>query len=197
MRSAEETPYMVALTDGRVGRAAYCLLLRNLYALYATLERGLDRHADLPQLVPVNRPELFRAEPLKGDLAFLRGADWPFLPLTASMRSYVARLERLDRERPVLLAAHAYVRYLGDLSGGQMLDRIVRGALGLAGDDGTRFYAFGGREQVAAAKLRLREGLDALPLADGEADAIVEEANRAFERHLVLFEELEATLKAK
>jgi heme oxygenase len=196
-RSAEETPFMRALTGGQVGRVAYCLLLRNLYALYATLERALDRHADLPQLAPLKLPELFRAEALQDDLAFLRGADWPFLPLTASMRSYVARLESLDRDRPVLLAAHAYVRYLGDLSGGQMLDRVVRGALGLAGDEGARFYAFGGIDRVAAAKSALRDGLDELPLAGGEADAVVDEAGRAFERHLVLFEELEATLARK
>lgn len=34
---------------------------------------------------------------------------------------YVTRLTALIHKEPLLLLAHAYVRYLGDLSGGQML----------------------------------------------------------------------------
>jgi heme oxygenase len=113
------------------------------------------------------------------------------------MRGYVTRLESLDRDRPALLAAHAYVRYLGDLSGGQMLDRVVRGALGLSGEDGARFFAFGDGARVATAKQSLREALDTLPLGADDADAVVDEAGRAFERHLAMFEELEATLALK
>jgi len=40
------------------------------------------------------------------------------------------------------LLAHAYVRYLGDLSGGQVIGARLRKAYGLPGLDGRRFYNF-------------------------------------------------------
>eukprot|EP00121_Abeoforma_whisleri_P005982 Awhi_evm1s5431 len=44
---------------------------------------------------------------------------------------YLNRLNEITRTKPFLLVAHVYVRYLGDLSGGQVLKRIVRKALNL------------------------------------------------------------------
>ncbi|MCK7500861.1 MAG: biliverdin-producing heme oxygenase [Comamonadaceae bacterium] len=46
-------------------------------------------------------------------------------PLRRPPPAYVARLRWLDRHDPGRLLAHAYVRYLGDLSGGQVVQRIV------------------------------------------------------------------------
>lgn len=51
-----------------------------------------------------------------------------------------------------MLLSHSYVRYLGDLSGGQVLRRRVAKAYGLAEDDdaGVEFYTFGSLEGARA-----------------------------------------------
>jgi len=87
-RLAERSGIMRAMLRGDVAAPEYCLLLRNLHALYAALERQLDRHADLPALAPVRFPVLFRSTPLMEDLRQLHGPHWPALPLADAMHAY-------------------------------------------------------------------------------------------------------------
>ena len=189
---AEGAGIMPALLGGGIDRRTYCALLRNLHALYDALERGLDAHAGAPAVAPIRIPALFRTQALAADLDTLCGPRWRDLPLTAAMHAYVARLREIAQARPVLLPAHAYVRYLGDLSGGQILGDAVRRALGLADGVGMAFYAFGAARDVAALKRTLRAGLDGLPLSADEAAAVVAEAQDAFGRHACVFVELAA-----
>jgi heme oxygenase len=87
------------------------------------------------------------------------------------------------------------VRYLGDLHGGQVLQRLVARLYALpAGDSapGTRFYDFGDTPQVLLLRQQLRRALGSLPFDAVQQDATVEEALWAFTQHRVLFEELAA-----
>ena len=124
--AAERSAFMGALLRGQVDRAGYVALLRNLSAIYEALEPALARHAAHPLIAPVHAPALCRAAALAQDLAVLHGPHGvDELPLAPVTPLYVARLRTLDAEQPGLLLAHAYVRYLGDLSGGQMLRRVA------------------------------------------------------------------------
>ena len=76
---------------------------------------------------------------LRADIAFL-APQGEAPPLTRPGLDYVARLQALP---PPHLAAHAYVRYLGDLAGGPVLARIVGRAYGLQ-QQGLAFYRFDG-----------------------------------------------------
>lgn len=180
--ATERTRFVTALIRGELDATAYRALLSNLQALYAALESALARHATHACIAPLHLAPLYRAPALAADLAAFGGAG-PLLPATTR---YVARLERLEREHPELLTAHAYVRYLGDLSGGQVLRGVVAKCFGR----GTAFYEFSGR--AAALGAALRAALDALPVTPAVAEAIVGEAREAFALHLDLFTELEA-----
>lgn len=186
-RRVERTPFMAALLRGQVDRPRYAALLRNLQAVYAALEDGLARHAATPGVAPVVMPELFRGEALTADLQTLACQS---TPLARSTQQYVQRLHDLSAAKPGLLVAHAYVRYLGDLNGGQQLRRIVGQALGLAGAAGTGFYDFGDAARVAALALRFRAALEDVGARARDANAIVAEAESAFGRHGRLFEQL-------
>jgi heme oxygenase len=106
-------------------------------------------------------------------------------------RGYFERIQSVARVAPHLLAAHAYVRYLGDLSGGGILRDVVRKQFALAGRHGTRFYEFGDAREADRLAREFREGLDRIPLKAGGAAAIVAEARRAFAAHVRLFEALD------
>ncbi len=187
-RAAERAGFMPALLRGDIAPKTYVLFLRNLHALYESMERALETHAAALALAPMRLRSLFRADLLAADLDHL-APHWNALPLATSMHAYVARIEAVKGTHPRLLAAHAYVRYMGDLSGGQLLRDAVRRALSLRDERGTAFYAFDVGSPDAL-KTEFRRGLDALALPDGDGDAIVAEAGDAFARHVALFEEL-------
>ena len=130
--AAERSRFMGVLLRGQMGRAPYCALLRNLHALYAALEPALARRALHPVIAPVHLPGLARTDALADDLLALHGANWASaFELLPSSRRYVAHLHAIEAAQPERLLAHAYVRYLGDLSDGQMLRRIVAASMEL------------------------------------------------------------------
>lgn len=182
---------MAALLAGRLPRSGYLAMLRNLQAVYTALEAALQAQAGAPAAAALQAGPLARAAVLADDLATLHGPAWAQeLPLADAAAVYAARLRTLAVPG---LVAHAYVRYLGDLHGGQVLQRLVARHYGLpdaAGAPGTRFYDFGATPQVLALRQQLRGALGSLPLQPAEQDAVVAEACWAFEQHQRLFVEL-------
>lgn len=77
-----------------------------------------------------------------------------FVYTPAALAVYMDRINELTAD-PILaprLLAHAYVRYLGDLSGGQIIGARLRKAYGLPGLDGRRFYYFAMGGDASAAE---------------------------------------------
>jgi heme oxygenase len=187
----ERSPLMHELLRGVLPRPAYCAMLRSLHVIYVALEQGLQRQAAHPQLVVLPVAPLARAAALARDLDVLHGPGWPqALHPAPEALAYARHLQALTDTAPGLLAAHAYVRYLGDLNGGQALARVVRRALALAPDEGVDFYDFGDGRTVAAAIAALRDGLARCAPDEAAVQAIVDEAVDGFRRHRRLFDEL-------
>ncbi|ADG73959.1 Heme oxygenase [Cellulomonas flavigena DSM 20109] len=188
---AERSAFVEHLVDGTLPLAGYVDLAAQQHAIYTALEAAGDRlvaagtHGDLVF------PELVRVPAIEKDLAFLVGADWRarvrVLPATAD---YVARLGQVGDDLP-RYAAHAYTRYLGDLSGGQILQRMLERHHGLAGD-GVSFYDFPQIHKLKPFKDVYRERLDALDLTPAQRDEVVEEARVAFRLNRAVFTDLAA-----
>lgn len=191
---AERSGVMADLLRGRLARASYCALLRNLHAIYAALEAALGAHRSDAMLGAVQSPALCREAALAADLDALHGPAWrDEIAVAPAAAAYVERLQALAAAPAPQLVAHAYVRYLGDLHGGQVLKRRVAGQLGLPGDggDGVRFYEFGDETQVQTLIARFRAALGAMQPGSAAVDFIVAEARWAFEQHKRLFEQLQ------
>ena len=187
----ERSLFMHTLLRGELSLADYCRLLRNLHAIYAALEAALRQQATNAALAPVSMPALFRSDALVQDLNDLHGATWAgTVVLQDATRAYVARLQHLQATDPVLLVAHAYVRYLGDLSGGQLLKRIVAKNPQIPPGLGAAFYDFGDADTTQGLIRDFRAGLEQIPGSEAQIDAIVAEAKRAFELHRTLFQQL-------
>jgi heme oxygenase (biliverdin-producing, ferredoxin) len=190
---AERSGVMRDLLRGSIGVAAYCALLRNLHAIYSTLEAALDQTGAEPCIQRLHDPSLRRAASLERDLDHLHAGRWQddfaIEPATAA---YIERLRSLAIDAPCRLAAHAYVRYLGDLHGGQVWQKVVMQRFGLGHGDGTRFYEFGPPAEVERLRQDFRVGLARVAASAREAEEIVAEARWAFRMHKTLFVEIQA-----
>jgi heme oxygenase (biliverdin-producing, ferredoxin) len=119
------------------------------------------------------------------------------------LTTYLERIRDVSNsDEPERLLAHAYVRYLGDLSGGQFIRRRLMKAYDLPDSgEGSSSFDFGtldgsgeGRANMAEMKkikIWYRDGMNA-GAGDDEAvkRRIVEEAGLAFELNTGLFDEL-------
>jgi heme oxygenase len=188
--SAEQRQFADDLVQGRIDRAGYAAMLGQLYFVYDRLEQAADAMTSDEQAAPFITPELHRCAPLRADLAWLLGDDWTTtieaLPATAD---YCARLDAVAFDWPGGFVAHHYTRYLGDLSGGQVIREMAERTYGL-GQDGTRFHRFDGIADHKAFKGRYRRALDDAPWDDTERQRIIDEATTAFELNSRLFDEL-------
>ncbi len=186
----ERAGVMRLLLRGQLGLADYCALLRNLHAIYDALEAGIQTSRNHAGLTRLGCASMFRSAALASDLTTLHGGNWAVeIGLVPAAESYARHL-KAQASNPILLAAHAYVRYLGDLSGGQMLVRVVAQSLALQPGEGVHFYNLGSSEVVAQLAGQFRSGLDLLVDTEADAQAIIDEACAAFVRHRDLFEQL-------
>lgn len=188
---AERSGIMRKLLTKTLGLDTYVALLRNLLPVYQALEEEMERHKNDPIVAPFYHPGLARSAAIQEDLDRLGGANWAILPVLPEARAYADQIHAAAAKDPALLVAHGYVRYLGDLSGGQILKRIVAETFKLSGS-GVSFYEFPALGDADAFKHRYRGSLDALSPAPDRANAIVREAIGGFEANTRLFAGLDS-----
>lgn len=191
-REAETSTFMGDLLGGRLGVDAYARYTEQLWFVYEALETGAERLASDPVAGPFIRPELFRLTALERDLAHLRGAEWRAgLSALPATEVYAARVRECAELWPAGYVAHHYTRYLGDLSGGQIIRGRAERTWGFERKgDGVRFYVFEAIASPAAFKRGYRELLDAVRADDVEKQRIVAECKRAFALNTAVFRAL-------
>ncbi|MEO7997515.1 MAG: biliverdin-producing heme oxygenase [Gemmatimonadaceae bacterium] len=188
--TAERSGIMRSLLGGTISPIEYVRLLDNLAALYEALETELDAHSGNAALSGVSWNALRRLPSLQQDIAALTNslhrAD-----IKPSTRAYVEHLHALGRQSPELIFAHAYLRYLGDLYGGQIIRRIVVDTFGEGVDDAISFYKFSNIRNLPEFKSEFRDAIDAITPEMANHDTLVAEAMRGYELHAQIFQELE------
>ncbi|MEW2417924.1 biliverdin-producing heme oxygenase [Streptomyces sp. NPDC046866] len=189
---AESSTFMSDLLGGRLGVEAYARYTEQLWFVYRALEDAAASLRDDPVAGPFIRPELMRVAEIERDLAHLRGPSWrETLVALPATRAYAARVAECAATWPGGYVAHHYTRYLGDLSGGQIIrDRAERTWGFERKGDGVRFYVFADIANPAAFKRDYRELLDAIAADDLEKQRIIDECRRAFDHNGAVFREL-------
>ncbi|MFE7224608.1 heme oxygenase (biliverdin-producing) [Nocardioides sp. NPDC057577] len=189
--AAESSSFMEELLAGRVNEQGYADYLLRLRKVYVALESvGRDLAAADPVAAAVHDAALERLAAIDADLT-VWAPDGGAVE-SAAAEAYVARIEA-TRAWGGLYAAHHYTRYLGDLSGGQAIGRLLDRFFELDGE-GVAFYEFAEIPKPKPYKDGYRARLDALDLGPAEKIRIVEEVQVAFGLNQALFEELGANL---
>ncbi|MBM9549007.1 biliverdin-producing heme oxygenase [Leptospira sp. 201903074] len=196
-QETEKVPYIRAIFRGGLDSQTYTYQLESLLAVYTVMEELYRQNKDNPILAKLYFPALFRENSLKEDIATfqkkfgtkLRGS------ISKATQNYIDHIKNIAKTKPELLVAQAYVRYLGDLSGGQSIKKVVAKTFELEGNEGTAFYEFPEIEDLMAFKGVYRQNLDTLPLNDTQKAELLAEANATFDLNKFLFIELDSDLK--
>src|SRR5690606_33504962 len=123
---SESSGFMADLLKGDGTRDDYIALVEQHYFIYEALEYAAERMRSDPVASVFISDKLTRLPALEADLEFLIGEDWRarITPLSTTQR-YVERIRRVGATWPGGFVAHHYTRYLGDLSGGQFIGRLM------------------------------------------------------------------------
>lgn len=194
--SAEGAAFITRLMDGTACRAAFVALATQQLVIYRALEDVLAEHyRDHPVLAPVDDRRLDRVAALEHDLRLLVGEDVDVrladgrLPICAATVAYAQVLR--ERHSPELVLAHHYVRYLGDLSGGQIIARLVQRHYGIP-PEALTFYAFDGIDKQKVYKDGYRAALDTIVLTPEQRARTLTAAVQAFRLNQGVFTDLGA-----
>ena len=181
---------MSDLMSGRGTREDYIALVAQHFFIYEALESTAAGMADDPVAARFISPQLARLPAIEADLEFLIGADWreQIAPLPATVR-YVDRITTVAATWPGGFIAHHYTRYLGDLSGGQVIRTLMQRQFGFQ-TNGVGFYLFAGIASPKRFKEIYREQLDAVEWSDEERDRVIAEVLIAYDFNTELFVDL-------
>lgn len=185
---AENAGFITRLMSGGGSVDGLVALLHQSLPVYQALESACDEVRDDPRIAPILDSRLDRTVALATDLETHAVAGHACDVRVPATEAYVAELERCVGD-PAALVGHHYVRYLGDLSGGQIIKTMVRRHYGV--EDGLSFYEF----EIPKPKVYkdgYRAALNALPLTDTEREATLAAATRAFDLNHQIFLDLEA-----
>jgi heme oxygenase len=179
---AEHAPFIQELLGGRLGLDEYAKLVVQHQAIYAALEDAVAANVD-PVVGEFLAKELSRVDAVQEDLDYLASAGVAVgaIAVLPATERYCDHIRTVCLESPAALLANHYVRYLGDLSGGMIIARVLRRHLDLPEDKGTAFYSFPELASPREFKIRYRTLLDELPWDDARRDALIDEVNLAYQ----------------
>ena|ERR1700754_1238881 len=187
---AEQSPFVTELLAGRVNNHGYADYLLRLRVVYAALEDVVRTRRDDPLVAAVYDPLLERLPAIEADLNHWnpQGGNHIQSPAAEAYRDRIA-----GASWGGALVAHHYTRYLGDLSGGQAIGKILDRTFSLGGA-GLAMYRFPLRPKPF--KDRYRARLDALRLGPDAVGRAVDEVKVAFGLNQAMFDELSGNLPA-
>jgi heme oxygenase (biliverdin-producing, ferredoxin) len=194
--SSEGAGFMQDLMSGRGTRDDYIALVAQHYFIYEALEAAAAGLRDDAVAASFISPKLTRLPAIVADLEFLLGADWRDRvdPLPTTVR-YVDRIQVVGSTWPGGFIAHHYTRYLGDLSGGQIIRTLMQRQFGFE-TNGVGFYLFAEIAKPREFKDVYRAQLDSVSWTKTERERVIDEVILAYRFNTELFEDLAAAKAA-
>ena len=190
--AAENTKFVSSFLKGVISKESYKQLCANFYFIYTAMEEEFKKHKDHPVVGEIHNEVLSRTNNLERDLRYFYGPIWRYhIKPTEQCQRYVNRIREVSEDDPELLVGHHYTRYMGDLSGGQILRGIAAKSLNLRDNEGLWFYEFDKIDDKKAFKNTYRNVLNNLRINQSQANAIITEANFAFRLNMYMFDELQ------
>lgn len=178
-REAERRYFVKILLSGKISKLLYSYYLENQLEMYRALENACDKH---PKYFGNLLDKLTRVDNIEKDILSLR-QNTTKIPYLKTTNDYVNRINEI-LDNPHSLMAHVYVRYMGDLSGGQLIAKKTPGANNLYMFD----YPIDELKETIKNKLTEDMSLEASICFDFATRTFIEIVEKWHELHLDFFE---------
>jgi heme oxygenase len=188
--NSEGADFMGDLMRGKGTLDDYIALVVQHYFIYEALEAATERMKNDQVAAPFISDKLTRLPAIEEDLRFLIGENWreQVAPLPTTV-AYVERIRKVASVWAGGFVAHHYTRYLGDLSGGQVIRTLMQRQFGFE-TNGVGFYLFGDIAEPKRFKDTYRDQLDAVPWDEDERSRVIDEVRVAYQFNTDLFVDL-------
>lgn len=191
---SEGATIMGDIMKGEATREEYASLVAQHFFMYEALEAAVAQFAGNPLYEPFHPQALNRMPALIEDLEHLYGPDWRTqIVAVPATTEYAARISEIAAEGWLPgIVAHHYTRFLGDLSGGQMIARIVAKNYGFE-RAGIAFYDFTELGPIPTFKRDYRLALNAMgaSLTEEERARVIAEVRTAYKFNTATFVDMD------
>ena len=195
--AAESSTFISTLMGGERSARDYTWLISQYSYIYGALETEVRAQANDAAVTAIFDVSLERGTQIEADLEVLLPA-YGFNSRPAALPAtldYVNAIHEAAKEQPRLVAHH-YLRYLGDLSGGLAIGRLVSRHYEI-GAEALNMWNF---EQISKPKIykdEYRSKLDEYGTDQTRAEALLDEAKRGFQWNKAIFDDLDKASKGE
>ncbi|MGB3410428.1 MAG: biliverdin-producing heme oxygenase [Microthrixaceae bacterium] len=189
--NAEHSSAMTDLIKGELPIDGFVRMQTQVAFVYQALEDAADALKEDPIAGPFIDDRLRRTPSLRRDLELLGAGDIAAVEPNPSTQRYCEQITAAAAKWSPGLIAHHYTRYLGDLSGGQHICRVVERTYGIDRTSGSSFFHFVDIEDADDFKKGYRTLLDAMPLNPEEREMFIAEVSTAYAMSTELFLDLD------
>ena len=191
---AEKTGFIKNLIDGNATVEGYAEYIFNLERMYKAIEDALDENENNPSVKPFVTKELYRSKLIRKDVDFLLGDKVNSMKILASTEASITKIEELSQNKPELVIAYAYTRFLADLFGGRTFFSLLNTTYKIP-TEGLNYYQFPEINDLREYVMKYHTLLAEINISNEMKSEFINEVNNAYIYNLAISNELNAKLK--
>lgn len=189
--ASEKSGIIKRIVEGTASVESYAEYLYNLNEMYKAIEGGLEKNKDNEKMKAFLTPELYKSHLIEKDLAHFLKDSTEKPEVLASTVACVERIKEVSDEKPELLVAYAYTRFMADLFGVRTFIPILGEKYSIT-EEGLNYYNCEGVGEIMPYVMGYAMKINNMNLSQELEEKLIVEISNAYIYNLAISQELES-----